>query len=155
MCPTFPKCKSTSCYNARTWAGRPCTQRSSFSTAVWKFRTWRPRNQTSFIFILSRIKVVTVRRGMDRMIGFADTLYTVLGTTGNNSAIADLHTLQFTVTHALGFSVFTSRILVTDFNKRIIPAHCNYSTHDVYFAQPNFFLAISSQSLDCRLHGLP
>jgi hypothetical protein len=27
------------------------------------------------------------------------------------SAIADLHTLQFTVTHALGFSVFTSRIL--------------------------------------------
>jgi hypothetical protein len=30
------------------------------------------------------------------------------------SAIADLHTLQFTVTHALGFSVFTSRILATD-----------------------------------------
>jgi hypothetical protein len=31
------------------------------------------------------------------------------------SAIADLHTLQFTVTHALRFSVFTSRILATDF----------------------------------------
>jgi hypothetical protein len=31
------------------------------------------------------------------------------------SAIADLHTLQFTVTHALEFSVFTSRILATDF----------------------------------------
>jgi hypothetical protein len=31
------------------------------------------------------------------------------------SAIADLHTLQFAVTHALGFSVFTSRILATDF----------------------------------------
>jgi hypothetical protein len=30
------------------------------------------------------------------------------------SAIAALHTLQFTVTHALGFSVFTSRILATD-----------------------------------------
>jgi hypothetical protein len=30
------------------------------------------------------------------------------------SAIADLHTLQFTATHALGFSVFTSRILATD-----------------------------------------
>jgi hypothetical protein len=30
------------------------------------------------------------------------------------SAIADLHTLQFTVTHAIGFSVFTSRILATD-----------------------------------------
>jgi hypothetical protein len=29
-------------------------------------------------------------------------------------AIADLHTLEFTVTHALEFSVFTSRILATD-----------------------------------------
>jgi hypothetical protein len=47
-------------------------------------------------------------------IGFNDTLYTSLGTTGNYSAIADLHTLQFTVTHALGFSAFTSRILATD-----------------------------------------
>jgi hypothetical protein len=30
------------------------------------------------------------------------------------SAIADLHTLQLTVAHALGFSVFTSRILATE-----------------------------------------
>jgi hypothetical protein len=30
------------------------------------------------------------------------------------SAVAILHTLQFTVTQALGFSVFTSRILATD-----------------------------------------
>jgi hypothetical protein len=52
---------------------------------------------------------------LDWMIGFTDTLYTPLETTGNTaSAIADLHTLQFTVTHALGFSVFNSRILVTD-----------------------------------------
>jgi hypothetical protein len=43
-----------------------------------------------------------------------DTLYTVLGTTGNYSAIFDLHTLQLTVTHALRFSVFASRILATD-----------------------------------------
>jgi hypothetical protein len=48
------------------------------------------------------------------MIGFIDTLYTVLGTTGNYSAIADLHTLQFTVAHTLGFSVFTSRNLATN-----------------------------------------
>jgi hypothetical protein len=48
------------------------------------------------------------------MIGFIDTLYTPLGTTGNYSAIYDLRTLQLTVTHALGFSVFTSRILATD-----------------------------------------
>jgi hypothetical protein len=30
------------------------------------------------------------------------------------SAIADLHTFQFTVAQALGFSVFTSRLLATD-----------------------------------------
>jgi hypothetical protein len=29
-------------------------------------------------------------------------------------AVVDLHTLQFTLTHALGFSVFTSLILATD-----------------------------------------
>jgi hypothetical protein len=32
------------------------------------------------------------------------------------SAIADLHTLQFTNAHALGFSVSTSRLLATDLN---------------------------------------
>jgi hypothetical protein len=54
------------------------------------------------------------RRGMNWMIGFTDTLYTALGTTGIYSAIADLQTLQFISTHTLGFSVFTSRILATD-----------------------------------------
>jgi hypothetical protein len=48
------------------------------------------------------------------MIGFIGTLFTQLGTKGKYSAIADLHTLQFTVTNALGFSVFASRILATD-----------------------------------------
>jgi hypothetical protein len=37
------------------------------------------------------------------------------------SAIADLRTLHFIVTHALGFLVFTSHILATDFNTVIIP----------------------------------
>jgi hypothetical protein len=49
------------------------------------------------------------------LIGIIDTLYNKLKTTRNYSAIADLHTLQFTVTHALVFSAFTNRILATDF----------------------------------------
>jgi hypothetical protein len=42
---------------------------------------------------------LTYRGVLDWMIGLTDTLYTQLGTTRNYSAIADLHTLQFTVTH--------------------------------------------------------
>jgi hypothetical protein len=41
------------------------------------------------------------------------------------SAIAILHTLQFTVTHALWFSVFTSRIVATD----LLQSHCNFKSH--------------------------
>jgi hypothetical protein len=39
--------------------------------------------------------------------------------------IADLHTLQFTVTHALGFSISISRILATDLSQ----SHCNFNSH--------------------------
>jgi hypothetical protein len=66
-------------------------------------------------YILSRV-LVTIRR----VFGLVDWIYlhlntfTQLGTTGNYSDIAILHTTQFTVAHALGFSVFTSRILATD-----------------------------------------
>jgi hypothetical protein len=54
------------------------------------------------------------RRGLDWTIGFINTLYNQLVLNKKYSAIADLHNLQFTVTHALGFSVFTSRILATE-----------------------------------------
>jgi hypothetical protein len=40
--------------------------------------------------------------------------FTHFRTTGNYSAIAIQHTLQLTIAHALEFSAFTSRILVTD-----------------------------------------
>jgi hypothetical protein len=49
------------------------------------------------------------------------------------------HTLQFTVTHALGFSVFTSRILATDFITALLALRI---THEVFFSQPNSFLPL-------------
>jgi hypothetical protein len=58
--------------------------------------------------------LVTIDGVLDWMIGFIDTIYTVLGTTGNYSAIANIHTLWFTITHTLGFSLFTSRFLAMD-----------------------------------------
>jgi hypothetical protein len=57
-------------------------------------------------------------------------------------AIADLHTLQFTVTRSLWFSVFTSRILATDF---ITVSLWLQITHEVFFSQPNYLLAIILQ----------
>jgi hypothetical protein len=36
------------------------------------------------------------------------------------SAIADLHTFQSTVAHAVGFSIFISRLLATDLNTETI-----------------------------------
>jgi hypothetical protein len=60
------------------------------------------------------------------MIGFTDTyLYTQLRTTGNYSAIADLHISQFTVTHVLGFSVLISRILATELSQ----SHGHFKSH--------------------------
>jgi hypothetical protein len=53
------------------------------------------------------------------------------------NATADLHTLQVTVSHPLGFSVFTSRILATDLQVSL----SLQITHEVFFAQPNSFLA--------------
>jgi hypothetical protein len=41
------------------------------------------------------------------------------------SAIADLHTSQFTITHALGLSGFVNRILAMDLSQ----SHCNFKSH--------------------------
>jgi hypothetical protein len=59
-------------------------------------------------------------------IGFIDTYtFTQFGTTGKYSAIAILQIFQLTVAHALGFSVFTSRILATDLSQ----SRCNFKSH--------------------------
>jgi hypothetical protein len=48
------------------------------------------------------------------MIGFTGTLVTMSLNYNQYSAIADLLNLQFTITRALGLSVFTSRLLKTE-----------------------------------------
>jgi hypothetical protein len=50
------------------------------------------------------------------MIGFISASVTSSLNHTYYSAIADLHTFQFTVAHTLGFSVSTSRLLATDLN---------------------------------------
>jgi hypothetical protein len=50
------------------------------------------------------------------MTGFITTSVTISPLYNQYSAIANLPNLQFTVAHPLGFSVFTSRLLVTDLN---------------------------------------
>jgi hypothetical protein len=48
-----------------------------------------------------------------------------LRTTANYSGTANIHPLQFTVVHALGFSVCISRILATELQQ----AHCHFISH--------------------------
>jgi hypothetical protein len=75
------------------------------------------------IKVLSRV-LVTTEGVWDWTIGFIDTLYTRQNYR-QNSAIADLlvRNIQLTVTHALGFSVFTSRIQATDFISLIVTSN--------------------------------
>jgi hypothetical protein len=59
-------------------------------------------------------------------IRWLDLLYLIHSYVATNyRAIADLHTSQFNVTQALGFSVFTSRILATDLSQ----SHWNFKSH--------------------------
>jgi hypothetical protein len=71
-------------------------------------------NYSTEILSLVGVYAFLIRRVLDWMIGFIDTLYKPIGATRNYRAVAGLHTLQFTVIYALGFSVFTSRIPATD-----------------------------------------
>jgi hypothetical protein len=59
------------------------------------------------------------------MIVFIGTSITVSLNYNQYNAIAGLHTSQFTVAHALGFSIPTSGLLATDLNTETITSnHC-------------------------------
>jgi hypothetical protein len=93
------------------------------------------------LIILSRIGV-TYKTGF----GVDDWIYWHLIHTTRDyrqySAIAILHTLQFTFTQALGFSAFTSRILATDFEE----SHCHFKSH----MRSSFHSLIPFLSLFCN-----
>jgi hypothetical protein len=81
------------------------------------------------LYIMSLLGVWLIRRSLDWMIGFIYTIYIyTFRDYRQYNAIAILHTFQFTVTNALGFSVLTSRILATDLSQ----SHCNYNSHMKY-----------------------
>jgi hypothetical protein len=56
--------------------------------------------------------------GCSSDVGLISTFVTLSLTQILYRAIADLHTFQFTVAHALVLSVFTSRLLATDLNTK-------------------------------------
>jgi hypothetical protein len=82
------------------------------------------------------------------MTEFIETLFTPLGTTGNTS-LSLIYIHYSSPLHALGFSVFTNRILATDLSVSL----SLQITHAVFFTRPNSFLANSSVTLDCHLQN--
>jgi hypothetical protein len=82
----------------------------------------------SVIYSSLWLHIVTFKGDYRRGFGLDDRIYWHLIYTTPDyrqySAIADLHTLKFTFTHALGFSVFTSRILATD----LYQSHCHFKS---------------------------
>jgi hypothetical protein len=63
------------------------------------------------------------------------------------NATDDLHALQFTVKHALGFSLFTSRILATDLSQ----SHFNFKSHMKYSCQS--LISFFSINFDCHFQN--
>jgi hypothetical protein len=93
-----------------------------------------------------QFKIVTCR-GTDWMVRFIAPYTFTTRDCRQYSAIADLHYSQFTVTHALVFSVFTSRILATDFNSlTITTAHMESSFHSPTANSRDSLKSNSSQS---------
>jgi hypothetical protein len=100
--------------------------------------------------ILSLVRVQAWRkwRVLDRMIGFISASVTISLNYNQYSAVADLHTFQFTVAHALEFSVFTSRLLATDLNTEtvtssIMKSSCYFLFKYSVLLCPNLYLVFT------------
>jgi hypothetical protein len=86
--------------------------------------------------ILSRVRWHAWRewRILVRIIGFIGTLVTSLNYNQYRqySVIVDIHIFQFTVTHALGFPVITSRLRATDLNTETITISLDYTLQTLH-----------------------
>jgi hypothetical protein len=81
------------------------------------------------------------------MIGFIDTLYTPLGTTGNYSAAANLYILQFTAANtsvlSLRITAFTIHFPATDFNTGAVTVSLNHTLQiSQYYSTRKFFSSL-------------
>jgi hypothetical protein len=91
---------------------------------------------------------VTIDGVLDWMIGFITPYTFTTRDYRQYSAIAILHTLHVTVAHALGFSLFTSRILATDLSQ----SHCHFKSHMKFsFQSLTPFLPVFCS---CQFRGL-
>jgi hypothetical protein len=72
-----------------------------------------PLQGDHIVMIWGRGLCVTYKKGF----GLVDWIIAPYTFTQLESAIVDLHSLQFTVAHALGFSVFTGHILAADLSQ--------------------------------------
>jgi hypothetical protein len=137
---------------------------TSETTFVWTLVFFSEAGMTHCNFlVLSCVGWYTWRewRVLVRIIGFISTLVTIFLNYiyyRQYSAIADLRTFQFTVAHALGFSVSTSCLLVTDLNTETINSdHSDgflslatlYSSFLICTRSPQFTLNSRPCTLSC------
>jgi hypothetical protein len=85
------------------------------------------------------------------MIGFIGTSVTISLNYKPYRAIADLHSFQFTVEHALGFFVFTCRLLATDIIETSTSNHYEVLLSFLLQSPWNADLILSIQSLYCAV----
>jgi hypothetical protein len=79
-----------------------------------KMITFKTPSCVHTIVMCRLVRVTKITRSRTDGLLLLASCWKVLLITLKYSAIADLHTLQFTVEHTLGFSVFTIRLLATD-----------------------------------------